>query len=80
MTDYITYKNVNYQIKAIKIKAFGDILISTTDLSDNLMDQNGSAYQSEEARVIDEQIFFFVEPHQINFTYKKLKKILEKAV
>lgn len=55
---------------------FGERKISTDSLNDMLMNYDGS-YVSEEARIIDESIFYFVEDKFLHFRENKLlNKIL----
>ncbi len=50
---------------------FGERKISNTQLNESLMNFDGS-YVSEEARLIDEEIFYFVEEEVLRFRKNKL--------
>lgn len=75
----IEFKNKEYKIRELYLKDFGNISISTSSLNERLVRKSGS-YVSEEARYIDEQLFFFVEEDEIDLPEKKLILIIEKQV
>lgn len=58
--DKIIYNRIEYPIREVYIKTFGAVTISINSLNDSLMNKDGS-YKNDEAKFIDEQIFFFVE-------------------
>lgn len=75
----IKFQNTNYKTREIKLREFGNVLISTNSLSAKLLDEKCS-YVSEEAIRVDEQIFFFVEDDEIEFPDIKLKKMLMRDI
>ncbi len=75
----ITFQSTKYKSREIQLSAFGDVLISTTTLNRNLFDKN-DCYVNDEACVIDEQIFYFVEENEITLPEKSLKKLLLKQI
>jgi len=72
--ELIKYKGEKYPTVIINFP-FGERKISTTKLNDSLMNNDGS-YVSEEARFIDEQIFYFVEEEDIYLQKKELAKMI----
>lgn len=50
---------------------FGERKISTVQLNESLMNNEG-AYVSDEARIIDETIFYFVEDKVLRFRENKI--------
>jgi hypothetical protein len=54
---------------------FGEVRISTEILNETLMNYDGS-YVSEEARLIDEDIFYFVEEQALRFSENKLIELI----
>lgn len=50
---------------------FGERKISTVQLNESLMNNDG-AYVSDEARIIDETIFYFVEDKVLRFRENKI--------
>lgn len=54
---------------------FGERKISSIDLNESLMDNEGG-YVSEEARLIDEKIFYFVEDEILRFRENEIVKII----
>jgi len=61
-----------YYARKIRLKDIGEVLISTESLNEALMEDG--KYISEEARNIDEMIYFFVEDEHIKLTEKELSK------
>ena len=74
----ITFQGYEYPTREIEIREFGDVTIATKSLSEALIPSDLGHYVSDEARAIDEEIFFFVDDEDINS--KDLKKIVEKEV
>jgi hypothetical protein len=62
--DYFLLNGNYYPIRIITLKNNECVVISTTDLNDSLFDENGQ-YISDCAKLIDEQIFFFVDKSEI---------------
>jgi len=73
----ITFENRKFEIKEIKIKGIGSRIIATTDLNNILVSIEG-VYKSDEARFIDEQIYYFVEPDKFKLKGSVLSKYVEK--
>ncbi len=71
----ITFQNQNFKGREIEISEFGNVLISTNSLNKLLMNEDGS-YSSNEAQVVDEQIFYFVEDHEIDLDEEVLIKAI----
>ena len=71
----IIYAGNEYRGRYLYLPTFGEVLISTTDLSDALMYPNGS-YSSEEAQFVDEHIFYFVDPNEIEYDDNQLTQLL----
>ena len=60
MLDFILFAGNKYPARNVAIKGYGsELIISTEDLEAMLINEDGS-YSSPEARLIDEQIFFYV--------------------
>ena len=72
--------NKSYPVRELFLDSISlEVTISTSDLNDALMNKDGS-YVSESARIIDEEIFFFVERNEIELNDIELIKILEEAI
>ena len=54
---------------------FGERMISVTKLNDRLMNEDGS-YVSENARLVDEDIFYFVDEEYLNLNEDKLIELI----
>jgi hypothetical protein len=74
--EYITYNGNDYPTRWVHIKSFGERLISTTALSSVLLDDSYN-YVSDEARCVDELIFYFVKPEvtQRHFWQQAAKRL-----
>ena len=78
--NYIKFQNKDYPTRDINLPedifpGYGIITIATTDLSNQLL-KNGEEYVSKEAESIDETIYFFVEPTEIELEEDILLSIL----
>lgn len=77
--DSIEFNNHKFPIREIEINEYGDVTISTTLLNYELMREDGS-YSCEKARYIDEQIFYFVEPEEINYSEQRITELILQAI
>jgi len=60
MLDFVIFAENKYPARRVAIDSYGsELMISTDDLESVLINEDG-AYTSTEARLIDEQIFFYV--------------------
>lgn len=73
--DTLKFKNKEYRLREIELPELGKVLISTTGLNNALMN-NGSSYVSEEAKSIDEEIYFFVEDKEIELQSAQLISLI----
>lgn len=73
----IEFQDCKYPIKSVYLPETGIVSISTNSLNNKLLNEDG-AYFSDEARTIDEQIYFFVEDDQIDLPTKILQKLIYK--
>lgn len=71
----IKFQNKEYKTREIELPEFGNVLISTTSLNDALLN-NGSNYVSDEAKNIDDEIYFFVEENEIEMNEVDLVKLI----
>lgn len=67
-----------FPVRKAIIKGFGERYISTESFEHALMVDD--VFVSDEAREIDDKIFFYVEDKIINFDDKKLAKYVEENV
>jgi hypothetical protein len=70
----IEFQNKIFKVREIELPEFGNVIISTNSLNEILL--NSGIYSSEEARSVDEKIFFFVEDNEIELTDEELIKVL----
>ena len=60
MLDFIIFEESTYPVRYVAIKGYeSELMISTEDLEAALINEDGG-YTSAEARLIDEQVFFYV--------------------
>lgn len=71
----ITFENFEYPIREIDLPEFGNVTISTLNLSNKLLNEN-SQYVSDKAQLIDEKIFYYLEPEQIELSDKKIANMI----
>jgi hypothetical protein len=71
----VTFRNTEFEIKHLNLDNFGEVTIAQTALSELLI-LNGRSYRSEEARLLDEQIFYYVEPDEFNLSDKELAALI----
>ena len=70
----ISFQNKEYKIREISVPDFGERLISTNNLNEILFDEQGS-YVSEEAEIVDNAIFYYVEENEIDLKESDLGKL-----
>jgi hypothetical protein len=76
MANTICFRGKTYPAREIEIPDYGAVLISTSSLNDALMNDDHSDFVSDEARTIDEQIYYFVEDSEIGLGDVTLAKLL----
>ena len=75
----IAFKGKNYPIRHVEVKGFGVEPIAPKSLQNALLKDD--AYVSNEARIIDEEIFFFVEDSVFNrYTTNELSAYVSRNV
>lgn len=71
----IQFQNKEFRVREIEFPDMGFVLISTKSLNKLIMNENGG-YVSDEASLIDESIFFFVEEEEIKSTNQELINLI----
>lgn len=71
----IEFEGKTYPVREVHIKGFGDRYVGTKSLGEVLMPDD--EYASDEAKHIDESIFYYVEDKYISFDDKRLAKHIE---
>jgi len=71
----IIFKEEFYPIREIKIPGYGNVIVSTSNLNSKIISEDGS-YFSEFASILDEDIFYYVEPNQIMFEESRLINLI----
>lgn len=74
----IDFQNIFYPARVVELPNDGEVLISVTSLNDVLLKDDD--HVSDEARYVDDQIFYFVEDSQINLDDEELITLLTKEV
>tara|TARA_R110002072_G_scaffold202381_1_gene360153 strand:- start:194 stop:427 length:234 start_codon:yes stop_codon:yes gene_type:complete len=72
--EMIKFNGIKYPSVIVNLP-FGERRISSRKLNESLMNFDGS-YTSEKARLIDEQIFYFIEENVLRFSENKIIKII----
>lgn len=73
--EIIKFQNKEFKAREIVFPDMGMVLVSTNSLNDLLLDNNGS-YVSDEAILIDESIFYFVEESEIELNSNELTNLI----
>ncbi len=76
----VTFNGEEYSTRIVHIKGYGDRRIAGLGLQGKLIkseDDTEFAYTSEDAKEIDETIFFYVEDKYLNFGDDKLAAHVE---
>ena len=71
--DAVIFDNRQYPMRQVEIENVGLRFIASTDLNKQLVTAEGS-YTSEEAKTVDEHIYFFVEPDILNLNDLELSR------
>jgi hypothetical protein len=71
----ITFCNNEFKIREVELPDWGKVLISTTSLNELILGESYN-YTSDEARIIDEEIFYFVNDTEIEYKDEDLVKLL----
>lgn len=78
--NYFEYKGISYPFKSIYFhSADAEYIVSCEDLEKALL-PDGSSYDSEEARFIDEQIFFFLSFDMLNQSEEVIEQYVSEAL
>ena len=75
--DSIPFGNRNYQIREVEIDGVGIRTIASTALNKRILTEAGS-YTSDEARRVDEQIYFFVKPGKLSLNDGALRNYVKR--
>lgn len=73
--DTIEFQNQTFKLREIALPSFGNVLISTNSLNELLLNDYGG-YISNEAQIVDEKIFYFVEDNAIELSTEELINVL----
>lgn len=71
----LKFQDREYSLREINLPDIGTVTISTVELNDALLNSRYD-YVSEEAQVIDEGIYFFVEEEEIGLEESKLSELI----
>jgi hypothetical protein len=73
--DTINFQNKEFKVRELEFPEIGNVLISTNSLNESLLNEYG-AYASEEAIVVDENIFYFVGNNEIELSDNELMNLI----
>lgn len=71
----IELQNNQYRVRELELPEIGNVLISTAELNQSLLNDDGS-YVSEEAISVDESIYYFVDEIEIELPENELINLL----
>ena len=73
----IEFENRKFKIRDVNVLNEGIKVISSLELNKILFQENGD-YKSDEARFIDEQIYFFVDSSKLKLSNRLLSDYVKK--
>lgn len=71
----ITFNGKAYPTKEINLPNYGNVLISISELNSLLINDKGG-YASAQAKEIDQQIYYYVEPEELLLPEEKLVRLV----
>lgn len=71
----INFQNKEFKIRELELPEIGNVLISTNSLNESLLNETGG-YVSNEAIVVDENIFYFVNDNEMKLSDKDLINLI----
>ena len=74
---YFTYENEHYPYRKVFFERKW-VNVATTDFENKIFINN--RYPSKEAQLIDEQIIYFLKPHEITLHEKQIVEILKQNI
>lgn len=77
--NYIKFENKEYPYRELFMHDFGNVVVSTDSLNQVLMNEDGT-YTTKDAKLLDEEIFFFVEDADIFLKDSLLAKQIKKNI
>ena len=77
--DTINFQNKEFKIRQLELPEIGNVLISTNSLNESLLNESGG-YVSDEALVVDENIFYFVNDNEIKLSNKELMNLIKEEI
>lgn len=77
--DTINFQNNDFKIRELELPEIGNVLISTKALNESLLNESGG-YVSDEAIVVDENIFYFVNDNEMKLSNKELMNLITEEI
>jgi hypothetical protein len=77
--DTINFQNKEFKVREVDFPEIGNVLISTNLLNDSLLNEY-SGYVSDEATVVDENIFYFVDDNEMKLSDEELINLITQEI
>lgn len=77
--DTINFQNKEFKVREVDFPEIGNVLISTNLLNDSLLNEH-SGYVSDEATVVDENIFYFVDDNEMKLSDEELINLITQEI
>lgn len=77
--DTINFQNNEFKVREIELPKIGNVLISTNSLNESLLNEDGG-YVSDEAIIVDEKIFYFVDDNEMELSNDEFINLITKEV
>lgn len=78
--DYFEYKGKSYPFRTVYFQNEDTSYIVSSEELNSVLLPDGSSYDSEEARYIDEKIFFFVSENILDKSDETIEKYVSEAL
>ena len=77
--DTINFQNKEFKLRELELPEIGNVLIATNSLNESLLNEYGS-YVCDEAIIVDEKIFYFVNDNEIRLSDKELMNLINEEI
>ena len=77
--DTINFQNKEFKLRELELPEIGNVLIATNSLNESLLNEYGS-YVCDEAIIVDEKIFYFVNDNEMRLSDKELMNLINEEI
>lgn len=77
--DTINFQNKEFEVIELEFPEIGNVFISTSSLNESLLNECGG-YVSDEAIMVDESIFYFVNDNEMKLSDEELINLITEEI